>query len=114
MKKEEKEKIYKRIFRYMFLCLLVIYITLYFSQVTGYYEYQQSKNVVFTQEQILQFEEDINSGLNLDLAEYLDNTNTSYDNVFSKLGLSISESLGKTVKSGIEKTFTYLSKVVDS
>ena len=48
MKIEEREKIYGRIFKYIFLLLLITFLTLYFSQVTGYSEFNQHKKVVYT------------------------------------------------------------------
>ncbi len=109
----KKEIIYKKIFKTCFFALLMTYITLYFSQVTGYYEYQQSQKVLFTEDQIKQFEQDVNNGVNLDINEYIKNDDVNYENSISKLGLNISDLIGETLKTSIESTFTYLSKLVE-
>ena len=48
MKKEDIEKIYNNIFKFIFIVLSVCFLTLYISNETGYFEYQQRQNVVLT------------------------------------------------------------------
>ena len=57
MKKNKKNKIFKFIFGLFFMSFLVIY----FSELTGYYEYQNYKKTSLTEEQIKKFEEDVKS-----------------------------------------------------
>ena len=55
MKKDKKKKMFKFIFMMFFLSFLVIY----FSELNGYYEYQNHKQTALTEEQIKQFEKDV-------------------------------------------------------
>ena len=67
------EKRYK-IFKYVFVFLFIIFMTLYFSQLTGYYEYRNYQKMVMTEEQIKQFEQDIKDGKEVDIKDYTVNT----------------------------------------
>lgn len=113
MKPEDRIKIYNKIFKYIFWLLLITFLTLYFSQATGYYEFKQHKKVVYTSEQIKKFEADIASGKDVHIEDYMETTSRDYSNKTSDLGLSISESLGDMVKSGIEGLFDAINKMVE-
>lgn len=112
MKREDKIKIYKRIFRFCFTVLLITFLTLYTSQATGYYEYEQQKKATFTSEQIKKFEADVAAGKKVDINDYLENSNKDYSNKISDFGYSMSETIGKYVTMGIEETFGALNKLV--
>lgn len=112
MKTEDRVKIYNRIFKYIFWLLLVTFLTLYFSQATGYYEFKQHKKVIYTAEQIKKFEADVAAGKDVRIEDYMETTNRDYSNKTSDLGLSISETIGDIVKSGIEGFFDTINKMV--
>lgn len=112
MKREDKIKIYKKIFKFCFTVLLITFLTLYTSQATGYYEYEQSKKASFTSEQIKKFEADVAAGKKVDINDYLENANKDYRNKISDLGYTVSEQIGKYVTKGIESTFGALNKLV--
>lgn len=114
MKKEDKEKLAKKIFRFLFLILLMTFFTLYLSQATGYYEFTEHKKVVFTNEQIKKFEQDVAEGKNVQIEDYLENQNKNYDNKVSKFGLQLSTMIGKYVKQGLEGTFNAINKWMES
>lgn len=109
MKKDKKKKIYKFIFMVFFLSFLVIY----FSELTGYYEYQNHKKTTLTEEQIKKFESDVASGKEVDISEYLVVENKSYNNNLSKLTSKLSDGISALVQSGVENTFKFLSKLVE-
>lgn len=113
MKAEDRKKICKKIFRFIFTCLLIIYITLYLSQAAGYYEYKTRERVVLTEKQIKKFEQDVADGKDISIEDYFDKNETNYSNKTSKLGLDISKSLGNFVKKGIDETFNLLNKLVE-
>lgn len=113
MKKEDKIKYCNKFFKFLFLICFVTFITLYISSAAGYYEYEQHKKMVFTQDQIKQFEQDVANGKNIDLEEYMKNTNPNYQNRTSKFGLKISEGIGTAVQKGIEGAFSMLNKLVE-
>lgn len=102
-----------KIFKWSFMFLLVIFLTLYFSQLTGYYEYQNYQKMVMTEEQIIQFEQDIKDGKEVDIKDYVVNINRDYDNSLSNLGMNISNIISNTVKNGIIKLFSGISGMVN-
>ena len=61
-----------KVFKWSFNFLLVIFLTLYFSQLTGYYEYQNYQKMIMTEEQIKQFEQDIKDGKEVSLLNRLE------------------------------------------
>ena len=109
MKKDKKNKIYKFIFGVFFMSFLVIY----FSELTGYYEYQNYKKTSLTEEQIKKFEEDVKNGNKVDINQYLVVDNKNYANALSKLASKLSDGISKLVNNGVEYTFKYISKLID-
>ena len=108
MKKKKNNKIYRFIFMVFFLSFLVIY----FSEITGYYQYQNHKKATLTQEQIKKFENDIAEGKEVDINEYLVADNRTYNNKLSKLTSKLSDGISSVVESGVESTFKFLSRLV--
>lgn len=113
MDKKMKRKMFSKMFRFCFVFFLLLFLALYFSQATGYYDFTSYKKVVLTNEQIKKFEEDVANGKNLNIENYLVNTNKNYQNKTSQLGLKISEGIGKYAKKGIDVTFKVLNKLVE-
>ncbi len=113
MKPEDRIKIYNKIFKYTFWVLLITFLTLYFSQATGYYEFKQHKKVVYTADQIKKFEADVAAGKDVHIEDYMETTMKDYRNKTSDLGLSISETMGNIVKTGIESFFDAINKMVE-
>ena len=108
MKKKKNNKIYRFIFMVFFMSFLVIY----FSELTGYYEYQNHKKATLTEEQIKKFENDIAEGKEVDINEYLVADNRTYNNKLSKLTSKLSDGISSVVESGVESTFKFLSRLV--
>lgn len=98
------EKKYK-IFKWTFLFFLVIFLTLYFSQLTGYYEFKNYERMSMTQEQIRQFEEDVKNGKEVDIKDYAVNIERDYQNRFSKAGLTLSTGISDLIESSVVKIF---------
>lgn len=113
MKAEDRVKIYNRIFKYSFWILFITFLALYFSQATGYIEFKQHKKVVYTKEQIKRFEEDVASGKNVQIEDYMETNQKDYSNRASDFGLSFSETMGRIVKTGIEGFFAVIGKMVE-
>lgn len=101
-----------KIFKYLVFTSFIIFAALYLSQSAGYFEYKNSKKVALTNEQIKEFEKDVNSGKNVDIKKYIEINNKGYQNKLSKTGLSISSSSEKIVQNIIYKSFKVLSKLV--
>jgi len=109
MKNKKINKLFKIIF---FLCF-ISYLTFYVAGKSGYYEYNERRKMSLTKEQIEQFETDIKKGKNIDIKEYLKNTDKDYQNKISKATLSLSETISKYTKKGVNIVFTKLGKVVE-
>lgn len=107
---KKKNKIIKI---FIFLCF-ISYLTFYTAGKAGYYEYNERKKMTFTKEQIEQFEEDVKTGKNIDIKEYLKNTNKNYQNKLSKTTLNISEYIGKITKKGVNIIFTKLGNAIEN
>lgn len=113
MKTEDKQKLGNKIFKRFWFTMFLIFLTLYISQATGYYEYELSKKASFTEEQIQKFEQDIKDGKEIDVKEYITNTNNDYQNKLSSKALSVSETITKYMKLGIEKVFSAIGNAVE-
>lgn len=105
------EKKYK-VFKWTFLFFLVIFLTLYFSQLTGYYEFKNYERMAMTKEQIAQFEQDIREGKQVDIKNYVVNTDKNYQNKFSKAGLTLSKGISSFIESSVIKIFGTLAGFV--
>lgn len=109
---EKKEKFFKYILKIFNIILVISFLTLYFSQKSGYFEYQQYKKTSFTKEQIEKFEQDIKEGKDVDITNYLDNKDDDYSNKISRLGLGLSKGIEKTIKGGLNKIINLLNNAL--
>lgn len=105
-----KTKINK-ITKYLFLSLFITFLSLYLSQNTGYFEYQNQKKTALTEKQIQKFEKDVKNGKEIDLQKYIEEGNPNYQNTISKAGLNISEASEKVIRKIINTSFKALSKI---
>ncbi len=108
----KKVKLRTQVFRISFIILFAVFITIFMSNKYGYYEYRKHEQVTLTQEQIKQFEQDIKDGKNVELENYLSNTNKNYQTNFSQIGLNLSNTIADTIKNGVDAFFKYFSKFV--
>lgn len=109
MKKDKKVKIFK----FIFFLLFIIYMTIYVSQLTGYYEYKNYQKALLTKEQIAKFENDVKNGKNVRINDYVVNTNKHYQTGLSKMGLKLSNLMSKLVNKSINSSFDFLANLVD-
>ena len=108
-----KNKKVNKIFKTLFILCFISYLTFYAAGTTGYFEYNQRKKMTFTKEQIEQFEKDVQEGKNIDIKEYMKYTNKDYQNKISKATLSLSETISKYTKKGVNIIFTKIGKIVE-
>ena len=92
--------------------LFAIFMTLYISQATGYYDYEQYKKVSITKDKISQFEQDVRDGKEIRVENYLDNVQIDYNNKVSKTGLKLSSTIKKYVKSSINGTLEFFGMLL--
>lgn len=98
----------KNIVRITILTLIIIFIALYITQLTGYYEYTENKRTTLTNQAIERFEEDIKQGKSIEAKNYLQKEN-NYNNKASKLGMKISG----VIETGFDKIMNAIFKEVD-
>lgn len=105
------DKKYK-VFKWTFLFFFVIFLTLYFSQLTGYYEFKNYQKMTMTEEQIIQFEQDVKDGKEVDIKNYVVDTKKNYQNKFSNMGVKLSTGISGIIKSSVIKLFGTISGFV--
>ncbi len=101
-----------KVFKWVFLFFFVIFLTLYFSGISGYYEYQNYQKMVLTQEQIEKFEQDVKNGKEVDVKNYMVKSVTNYHNSFSNLGLKLSTGISSIIEKSVIKVFGAISGFV--
>ena len=108
-------KIYKKykIYKFIFMVFFISFIVVYFSELTGYYEYQNHKKSTLTEEKIKQFEKDVAEGKEVDINDYVVVEEKNYNNGLSKLTSKLSDGISNLVESGVENTFKFLSNLVE-
>ena len=111
MEENKKNKICSKIFWKVFLALLFGFGALYISEISGYYEFQEHKQVALTNEKIKEFETDIKEGKDINIKDYIDEKEVKLDNNFSNMGIFFSEQIGGLLQDGLDATFTFLGSV---
>jgi len=109
----KKNKRLNKIFKGLLIILFVIYLTIYISQKTGYYEYKNYQKALLTNDQIKSFEEDVKNGKEVNIKDYIVNTNKNYQTNLSKFGLNLSNLISSCINKGINSSFDFLIKFVD-
>lgn len=101
------------IIKVIFYVFLFSFLVIYFSELTGYYEYKNYQKKSLTEEQIKKFENDVASGKVIDIDEYLAVQNVNYNNKLSKLTSRLSNEISNIVEIGVENTFKFFSSLID-
>lgn len=86
---------------YILYILMFIFGCLYFTGQTGYYENKISSETRLTKEAILEFEQDIADGKEVDIKDYLQTDQTDYENKYSSLGYKVSDTISKVLTEGV-------------
>lgn len=102
---------YKKLAELIMTLLIVLFLGLYISGMTGYYKYSETKKSVLTEEAMKRFEEDIKEGKQIDVSNYLEETK-NYNNIFSSLGLKASALIEKGFNKAMTSLFKGLSKII--
>ena len=69
---------------------------------------------MLTEEQIKEYEEDIEAGKDVTIKNYLNKDKVNYDNKVSNLGLDLSELIGDVFNKGMYSFFEMLNEAVSS
>lgn len=108
--KKKKNRLFKIVFWMFFLSFALIY----FSEVTGYYEYKNYQKKAMTSEQIKQFENDVKNGKKVNINKYVKDDGINYNNKLSDTANLLSNGISKLVKGGVENTFKLLTSLIDN
>lgn len=101
---------YENTFKIIFIFLFVIFLTMYISVGSNYYEYELHKKVMLTNEDIKRFEDDVKNNKEVDIDNYI-SSRVDYSNSFSKASTKVSKETKKYIKQGIEGIFNIFSKM---
>lgn len=101
---------YENTFKIIFIFLFVIFLTMYISVGSNYYEYELHKKVMLTNEDIKRFEDDVKNNKEVDIDNYI-SSRVDYSNSFSKASTKVSKETKKYIKQGIESIFNIFSKM---
>ena len=99
---------------FLFLLFFLMFVGLYFTASSGYYETEERKKMVLTNEQIARFEEDIQNGKQVDLEDYLQLNEKNYENAISDAALSLSTKLGQMVENGMNSLFQAMANAMEA
>ena len=72
---------YENTFKIIFIFLFVIFLTMYISVGSNYYEYELHKKVMLTNEDIKKFEDDVKNNKEVDIDNYI-SSRVDYSNSF--------------------------------
>ena len=87
-------------FKKLLIVSFLIFMGLYISSISGFYESKLSNKVSLTDEAIKEFEKDVLNGKEIDIVTYIDNKNIDYSNKFTNAGEKFSEAVTKIVTDG--------------
>ena len=87
----EKNCLFKKLLTISF----IIFMGLYISSESGFYEAKLSNKVALTDKAIKEFENDVIEGKTVDVNTYISNKNVDYSNKFTSSGERLSEALTK-------------------
>lgn len=107
MRKENK---YHLFWRVLFI-LFIVYVALFISVENGYYERQNAKTTVLTEEKIKEFEQDIKDNKKVDIKDYLEEEHKDYSSPASKFAVKLSNGIEKIMTKGIGSTISVLKEL---
>lgn len=102
----------KNIFRVIAMTFVILFISIYLTQVSDYTEKENAKTTITTNNSIEGFEDDISNGNNLDEKSYTIKKK-DYSNAISKAGMGLSKLVDKSFQGLIKLIFTEVEKQVN-
>jgi len=106
-------KVKGNIFKIIIILLFLAFVALYFASETGYYDDTMRKKTILTEEKIKEFESDVKAGKNVEIADYLTDTEKNYRNNLSNSIVNVSNRINKIFKNGIQSIFKFVDKLVE-
>ena len=103
----------KKIFKLLISTLFLLFLGLYITQALGYFDFNDNKKTVLTENAIERFEKDIKSGKKINAKDYIEEEK-NYNNLLSKISLSLSNVIEKGFNHFMNAMFDEISKVTGS
>ena len=107
MKKKKKNPVVIALF-----ILFIIYLALFITQSTGYYELKRHNEMLLTKESMKKFEEDVRNGKDVSLSDYTHVKNQDYSSKMGDIGNKASEIIEKVMTKGIKTSFGVLGRLL--
>ena len=104
----------ENIIKFIFMCLVISFLVILFSQKTEYYQKKLTQSKILTEEQIKKFEKDVEDGKNVDLIDYVIDENKDYTSDLSNNVYNVSLKLEKTIDKIIKFIFNEMGKVINN
>ncbi len=104
----------KKIIKVGFFLITLSFIISYIIEEAGYYEYQLQTKTKLTNEAIEQFEQDVKDNKEIDLNNYVVNSNIDYTNNVTNFTNKLSTKINKYLKKSIEDFFNVVGKAVEN
>ncbi len=89
--------------------LFILFLIIYLTNESGYYQYKAYKKAILTEENIKKFEQDVEDGKNVTVNDYVVSNYVDYSNSLSDLGYNIGKLTENVMNKGIKKTLKVLS-----
>ena len=102
----------KKIFKFIPIIIIIIFLCLYFSYQNGYYERIIRDKITLTNVRIEEFEQDIKDGKDVTIEDYLDEE-IDYSTKMGNASLKVGEKLENIINEGIKYIFKKISNVVE-
>lgn len=108
---DKKKNIKVQIISKSFILIFIIFTVLYIAGGTGYYEFKRHKQVELTDEKKALFEKDIKDGKQINIEDYLKETDISYENGFTAFGNFLSENISVIMQKGADTVMGLFTKL---
>ena len=92
--------------------LFIVYLALFITQSTGYYELKRHNEMLLTKESMKQFEEDVKNGKDVSLSDYTFVQNRDYSSKVGDIGNKTSSIIESVMTRGIKTSFGVLGRLL--
>ena len=103
---------HKSIIKFCCIFILFIFICSYIVESMGYYEYYLASKKRLTEEEMIKFENDVRDGKEVNIDNYLKESNIDYSNNLTKKTSEISLKFNDYLRGFIGRIFKVLEKLV--
>ena len=103
----------KKTFYVVMSILFIVFICIFSSSTSGYYEYSNNKKNTFTEEKMKEFEKDVEEGKNVNIKDYIEDNSKDYSNKITRLGDNISNLVYNSANFVLKGGFKMIEKMLN-